>query len=263
MNRKSMTNLFKSLFALFLLTGIVFGQTTQSKNRETMVVRASSGLSLRQQPGINAERITLIPNEARVEKIETQSSVVVIDSIVGRWTKVKFQEKEGWAFGGFLDPVVEDPGDWITFTHPDIAFKFKYPASYKVRIGHFDNYPLNYSLQLYPLKTYLEREERYRGKNGSNDDVPPCIEISFGISPKEFLTELSWAQHNSSQSNFHNQAYRRCSIGAFPAICYEWSGLFEGKTVLALASGGKIIMATSMNVSDSEFAQVLTTFANK
>jgi len=65
-------------------------------------VISEGGLRMRENADLTSEKIATIPNGTKVEKLEETGDVVTISGKTGKWTKVKWEDKEGWVFGGFL-----------------------------------------------------------------------------------------------------------------------------------------------------------------
>ncbi|TGM85065.1 SH3 domain-containing protein [Leptospira bouyouniensis] len=65
-------------------------------------VGVKSGLRLRSQPNLDAEKIALIPYQTFISIFEIGDSVS-IDNIYSNWAKVKYQEQIGWVFLGYLN----------------------------------------------------------------------------------------------------------------------------------------------------------------
>ncbi|PKL17312.1 MAG: hypothetical protein CVV49_11760 [Spirochaetae bacterium HGW-Spirochaetae-5] len=75
------------------------------KEKETnkiQVVKAQTGLVMRQAPDLNSPKVTLVPYGEEVEVVEEQASAVEINSVSGKWKKVTWKENTAWVFGGFL-----------------------------------------------------------------------------------------------------------------------------------------------------------------
>jgi len=71
----------------------------ESPLRYTM---AEDGLRFREAPQQNATILALIPLNTQVEIVEEAPETITIDNIMGHWTKIRWQEREGWVFGGYL-----------------------------------------------------------------------------------------------------------------------------------------------------------------
>ena len=63
-----------------------------------------------------------VPWKEKVEMLEETGNAVTISGATGKWTKIKWNDKTGWAFGGFLtpnpsressDPLHEFDGTWV------------------------------------------------------------------------------------------------------------------------------------------------------
>ncbi|PKL33703.1 MAG: hypothetical protein CVV45_06520 [Spirochaetae bacterium HGW-Spirochaetae-10] len=95
-----------------------------------MVVTAEGGLKMREAPDANARVLALVPNRALVEMVEQTGDETEIAGKKGRWTKIRFLDATGWAFGGFLSDAVSEErkidlhevfrnGESITFVYED------------------------------------------------------------------------------------------------------------------------------------------------
>ena len=73
-----------------------------SKAQETKFVDAAGGLRMRSSPDLNGEIVAAVPNNSEVTIIEEKSEVLTIADATGKWTKIRFENSEGWVFGGFL-----------------------------------------------------------------------------------------------------------------------------------------------------------------
>lgn len=75
------------------------------KIEKIMRVRAGGGLRLRIAPNIDAKKIDLVTDGDAVETFGEIGEVEIQDGKQGRWVKVKWKKKDGYVFGGFLEPV--------------------------------------------------------------------------------------------------------------------------------------------------------------
>ncbi len=76
--------------------------TDDSSNEKLRYVASKSGLRMRDAPDISANKIDVIPNREKVELLEETGEAVTISGATGKWSKVKWKDKTGWVFGGFL-----------------------------------------------------------------------------------------------------------------------------------------------------------------
>jgi hypothetical protein len=68
-----------------------------------MINIEESGLNMRETPDTKGKIIILIPFNSKVEIIERENGVSYnINGRSGSWTNVKYKNKTGWVFGGFL-----------------------------------------------------------------------------------------------------------------------------------------------------------------
>lgn len=101
----------KYLFiALFVLqTIVVMAQTSRFKDNETLSVWATSGLNMRDKPHAKATKLISIPYGAKVVvqpnigvKIPFEVEEFKGFTVKGLWLLVKYGDKEGFVFDGFL-----------------------------------------------------------------------------------------------------------------------------------------------------------------
>lgn len=101
-----MTMKIKTIGVLCLLAVMIAAcskEGNDAKNSEpVMYVQAEGGLRMRDSADTNANVILTIPNSSQVTVLETKEPQFEISGKSGKWTKVKYQDKEGWVFGGFL-----------------------------------------------------------------------------------------------------------------------------------------------------------------
>ena len=90
----------KILFILYFLFFIFLLLNSKSNNYAYVI--SESGLVLRSEATTKSKKITTIPNNSRVEIIKDNGPKETIYGISSRWYKIKFKNKTGWVFGGFL-----------------------------------------------------------------------------------------------------------------------------------------------------------------
>lgn len=99
----------KKLSVLFmLLLSIIFLSLAESQAAGTKYVASKSGLNLRANPDKASKVITLIPFGEKIDVIKDQGKEIFMDGRHGKWTNVKYADKTGWVFSGFLCSF--DPG---------------------------------------------------------------------------------------------------------------------------------------------------------
>ena len=90
----------------FIITLILFFSFfycgEKETNHETRYVNAEGGLRMRAEPDLKGQFITTIPEHSTVIVWEEMGEVLNISGKSGKWTRVKFNDHEGWVFGGFL-----------------------------------------------------------------------------------------------------------------------------------------------------------------
>ncbi|MCP5494659.1 MAG: SH3 domain-containing protein [Leptospiraceae bacterium] len=68
----------------------------------------ASELSIRKFASKTAERVKLVPFDSIVEILEESPNSETIDGIKSKWLKVKYEEEEGWVFGGYVIEIKEE-----------------------------------------------------------------------------------------------------------------------------------------------------------
>jgi hypothetical protein len=95
-------------FVLLQTIGLV-AQTSRFKDGETLNVWATSGLNMRDKPDAKATKIAAIPYGAKVVVLPNIGVKIPFEveefkgfSVKGLWLLVKYGDKEGFVFDGFL-----------------------------------------------------------------------------------------------------------------------------------------------------------------
>lgn len=71
---------------------------------EELVVAAKGGLNLREKPDSKSARLFTVPDGATVSLLERTETVEKIGGIDGKWVKISWDGKTGYAFDRFLKP---------------------------------------------------------------------------------------------------------------------------------------------------------------
>ena len=94
----------KNLLVIATILSSIFTMNC-NKDKELKIVDANGGLKMRSVPNTNGDKIGLIPNGATVEIIKENGENLSIAGKTGKWTEVKYDNKTGWVFGGFLENI--------------------------------------------------------------------------------------------------------------------------------------------------------------
>ena len=94
-----MKKYYRILFIIFIIFISFYIFPKDNKKRW---VTAEPGLRMRKSPSIKSNRICTIPFEEEVILLEEIGKKITISERTGRWSKVKWKDKTGWVFGGFL-----------------------------------------------------------------------------------------------------------------------------------------------------------------
>lgn len=90
----------RKLLLLFLI--IPLFSPIKPQEYITGKVIAKSGLTLRERPGTQYKKITIMPYDSEVFVIDQTGPQDEIEDIKGFWVKVDYQGNQGWVFSGFL-----------------------------------------------------------------------------------------------------------------------------------------------------------------
>ena len=83
---------------------------------DTMYVEANGGLRMRAAANTSAAKVVTIPNGSQVIVLEESGEEIQLSGKSGKWAKVKFVDKEGWVFGGFLSDKKAEAANEINLT---------------------------------------------------------------------------------------------------------------------------------------------------
>jgi hypothetical protein len=70
-------------------------------------VISEGGLRMRDAPDISGSKIAVIPRGNIVELLEESGEMITISGVTGKWSRVKWKNRTGWVFGGFLSQDVK------------------------------------------------------------------------------------------------------------------------------------------------------------
>jgi len=96
-----------SVFALFcsVLFSVPLKNTVAAEEidgSKEKYIAAKSGLNLRSDPGKSSKIVTLIPFGSKVSVEKSDGNEIFLDGRYGKWVNIKFGDKTGWVFSGFL-----------------------------------------------------------------------------------------------------------------------------------------------------------------
>ena len=104
---------YKIVFLLFLYSAVSFAQKSRFSENETLYVWALNGLNMRKLPDAKSEKIAALPYG---EKVTVQANIGIIVAheveefkdfkVHGVWLLVKYGDKEGFVFDGYLSRLV-------------------------------------------------------------------------------------------------------------------------------------------------------------
>jgi hypothetical protein len=71
----------------------------------SMIVTTEAGLRLRESADTTGKIIVTIPYKSVVQVLEEKGEPITISGKTGKWCRIAWKNKTGWAFGGFLVEV--------------------------------------------------------------------------------------------------------------------------------------------------------------
>ena len=110
-------------------------------------VAAKSGINLRSGPGKSSSVITLIPFESKVTIEKSDGDEIFLDGRYGKWVNVKFGNKTGWVFSGFLcdfkpDTIIKPVVDFYKDKYREDDWILDYMDAQVYIVNIIDNYIL-------------------------------------------------------------------------------------------------------------------------
>ncbi|MBL8021173.1 MAG: SH3 domain-containing protein [Leptospirales bacterium] len=136
----SLRSMWKVTWLILVLFLCDCGKSSQDQGQNIRYVIAPSGLNLRAQASPASPAVKLLRVGAEVTVVEEQKEESSWQGLTGRWTKVRFEQTEGWAFGAFLSKQKPPraTGTWGTCVEMpnSLALNFRPDGSYSsVSIG--------------------------------------------------------------------------------------------------------------------------------
>ncbi len=102
---------FRIFLTLVLAACTLLAGNISCKKDTARWIMEKQGVRMREVPDTNGKLIALIPYASKVELISEKGESLTIAGATGKWSEVKWNEKKGWVFGGFLgriDPVAAE-----------------------------------------------------------------------------------------------------------------------------------------------------------
>lgn len=90
------------LMAFSLACFFNFSPAYGSDEGDSCVITAPSGASLRTFPATTAAKIAVIPYFSELKRLEWSNEQATVEGVTANWMKVKWQNQEGFVWGGLL-----------------------------------------------------------------------------------------------------------------------------------------------------------------
>lgn len=121
----------KKIKVVFFIICVAAALQCKGKNSNAIIpegkikiVTASDGLRLRKEPNVSSLIVTSIPKDQQIFIEQSIDKTETLNGATGQWFKISWQEKNGYAFGGFLkDPAPET--SYINLSDKTLKSDFK------------------------------------------------------------------------------------------------------------------------------------------
>jgi uncharacterized protein YgiM (DUF1202 family) len=120
-----MKNIIFLLIASLTLTSLSATTTPEIKTKNVV---AFSGLKLRIAPGLDQQVLMVVPYGEQVTILEETDIALSVEWLEGNWTKVEYENTEGYIFNGFLTDFPIPSNDFeltqndLQLTYPLLAW---------------------------------------------------------------------------------------------------------------------------------------------
>ncbi|WP_136465962.1 SH3 domain-containing protein [Flagellimonas onchidii] len=100
----------KSIIPYIFFIFQIVAANSQESSAKPYYIWAKSGLSLRESPSANAEKITIIPYKSEVSIISDSGILLTVTEFPGfdytdNWVKIKYKDFIGYSFMGYLSTI--------------------------------------------------------------------------------------------------------------------------------------------------------------
>jgi len=99
--------MIRNIFLLTLLFAFFKMEAQRSLCEPSLLyqINTASGMKMRASPALTGAVVVYIPAKSEILVCEELSTPANIENIDGHWRRVKFKDKYGYMFDGFLSPV--------------------------------------------------------------------------------------------------------------------------------------------------------------
>ena len=137
-------------------------------------VNAQSGLRMREKPDSGSKIITTVPHNEEVHILRESDKTDTFENITDKWVFVRYKNKEGWSFNGFLDRI-----DLAEKFH--VGYYIKGKAYLELKESNIENKKL---IEYIKAKTEFSNNNSVRDtyplKNIDYSIMESCINITKG-----------------------------------------------------------------------------------
>ena len=174
------------LIFLLLISFNIICQVDPIHREKYFLVTSRIGLKLRNEPSKEAKIIDTIPFGTFIYVDNMTSELEIVDEISNIWYKTRFNEKDGWVFGGYIDKRIEENpliGKWRFKNIESYIWKYFWEGTYLYGLEQTDNvYSGEYNLlgnRLILKENQYSIEDYQNGEMILNSIIIFNIEIVF------------------------------------------------------------------------------------
>ena len=175
---------------------------------EKMWVDAKEGLNLRTKPDINSKKITVIPFTSEVRILEISNASQTIDRYSSYWFKIKWKNKQGWVFGGYLTGIPYEKPNQSDYKEISM-FKFDKKKAYKIALSKLKTYANHPSFVKKELSDYNLKSPLM----SSLIVTPDCTKKSYQLVTVVFINNIQRLSSASVVLMLENGRYTQVEVG--------------------------------------------------
>ncbi|HOF34985.1 MAG TPA: SH3 domain-containing protein [Spirochaetota bacterium] len=158
------------LYSITLLVSL----SSSAETSKFAEVNAKNGLRMREKPDLGSKIINTVPYNEEVQILRESDKTDTFENITDKWVLVRYKNKEGWSFHGFLDRI-----DSTERFH--VGYYQKGKAYLELKESNIENKKL---IEYIRIKTEFSNEDSVRYtyplKNIDYSIVESCINIKKG-----------------------------------------------------------------------------------
>jgi len=197
--------LFCFITFLVLLKDSVSGAEIEvSKDK---YIAAKSGLNLRSEPGKSSKIVSSIPFGSKVTVEKSDGDEIFLDGRYGKWVNVKYDNKTGWVFGGFLcdfkpDKIIKPAADFYRSKYRDKFCKGAKDCTDEFA-NELANFPDDYVYVDNIIDNYIHLKIPTSVRNEANLLHPIDVVWRYDVKQNKFFEVYNFGYRDSNSHFFY------------------------------------------------------------